>query len=338
MKKILIPIIGLFVLILLTPYILGRVANSNIDDKLSNLKNKTIKIEQISKDVSYLYSKRVFKVKIDKSYFEFPIKGDFLVTLTFKNLPITTAKFDVEIKRLKNFRELKGYRFSILTKDLKTFNLKGIDNKVVKGLEGEFYKKKYLTIKNFKIDFIKTDRFLFKKLVSKGEIKDFDLGLVDLNGTANYWELKLNRKVTLKGKNTTEHFETHLSPDKKYKIDDYIKSETFGIQKNDTLLGFANVKSDFKFNDFDIDWSFEWDTTEIFKTMVDGGEFNLKGRITSFQNDGIDVKIGLKLSDTLFKKVTNKFDPKIVKKYFNGYETTIKIDKKGIFINENRVQ
>ena len=122
MKKILIPIIGLFVLILLTPYILGRVANSNIDDKLSNLKSKTIKIEQISKDVSYLYSKRVFKVKIDKSYFEFPIKGDFLVTLTFKNLPITTAKFDVEIKRLKNFRELKGYRFSILTKDLKTFH------------------------------------------------------------------------------------------------------------------------------------------------------------------------------------------------------------------------
>ena len=44
MKKILIPILGLFVLILLTPFILGKMANSNIDKKIdeyiAKLKNE----------------------------------------------------------------------------------------------------------------------------------------------------------------------------------------------------------------------------------------------------------------------------------------------------------
>jgi hypothetical protein len=102
MKKILIPIIGLLVLIILTPIFLGKIANSNIDDKIKEFQKAGIIINEESKEVSYLNTKRVFEVELNQDtnikdwneYKKFIKDAKFLVTLTFKNLPITKANFD----------------------------------------------------------------------------------------------------------------------------------------------------------------------------------------------------------------------------------------------------
>ena len=86
MKKLLIPIIGLLVLIFLTPVILGKMANSNIDKKIEKFKKEGVKIVEVKKDISYLKSFREFKV------------DDVLVDLNFKNLPVTNAIFDIKYK------------------------------------------------------------------------------------------------------------------------------------------------------------------------------------------------------------------------------------------------
>ena len=97
MKKILIPIIGLLVLIILTPIILGKMANSNIDKKIEEFKKAGIVIDEKSKNVSYLNTKRVFEVELNQNtnikdwneYKQIINKAKILVTLTYKNLPIT---------------------------------------------------------------------------------------------------------------------------------------------------------------------------------------------------------------------------------------------------------
>jgi hypothetical protein len=131
MKKILIPIIGLLVLIILTPVILGKLSNSHIDAMIKNYQKNGVKIKQIEKNIGYLSSKRVFdvvfdkntKIKLYKPYKNLLNKASFRVVLRFDNLPITSARFDIKSEGvvIKNKEYLKNLNIVLISKDLYNF-------------------------------------------------------------------------------------------------------------------------------------------------------------------------------------------------------------------------
>jgi hypothetical protein len=96
MKKIIIPFLGLFIFIIITPFVFANLANSKIDEKIKLFPN----LQEVKKDIGYINSFREFKV------------NNCIIDLKFKNLPVTNAIFDIKcpdtkahivISNLKNF-------------------------------------------------------------------------------------------------------------------------------------------------------------------------------------------------------------------------------------------
>jgi hypothetical protein len=125
MKKILIPFLGLFVLILATPFILAKIMNSNIDERIVKFQKEGYQIKEVKKEVGYLSTKREFLVSLNdrlkKIYGIDDVKAD--VILSFKNLPVTTANFELKTNNLK---------FYLKTKDLKHFTIIDSKNHILK--------------------------------------------------------------------------------------------------------------------------------------------------------------------------------------------------------------
>jgi len=341
MKKVIIPIIGLLVLLFLTPIILAKITNSNIDKKIVTIEkeNRNIQIKEIDKEIGYLTSKRVFKVFYSKNSDIYPIKGVFLVTLNFKNLPSTKAIFNVEIEKFIPLSELKGYKFKVVSKDLKRFEIEGVDNSILEGLKAVIQKdKNYYKIEKFHLKSYSSKNIILKNLDIAGLVKNLELGIVNLDLKSSFFEMRFKKRYLFKGKNIKEHFETHLNSDGTYKLIDKFDAESIGFFNKSKYIGFGTAKSEFVWENYNVDWKFNWQVTEIDNSFVDGGELYLRGVVKALDLRKMNLVIDLNLSKTLFSKVTNPFDPQIVKTYFNGYKTTIKIDDKGIEVNGHRIQ
>ena len=355
MKKILIPIIGLLVLILLTPFILGKMANSNIDKKIEQLRKSGINIQEINKNISYLDSQREYKIllnkhtnnkewkKINKIVKSVSIK----LKLKFRNLPITTADMDIVSNIHIANLYLKNIKIHLTTKNFKDFQYKvlSIENFKIKNFTGVIHKKKYTYIDT------NIETFNYKHLFSSqnnkinGEIKDIFLGLVDFNWLGEKWNFKYN-SLELKGENSEENLTTHLLPDGKYSIEDKFSAEKFGIKNRLFYIAFGGFDWDLKFskqNGFknsNFDLNVTWDKTEYQKALVDGGKMVLKVKILNpalkTYND-LELNMDLSLDETLFSRVMKTFDPKIVNKYFKNNKTHIEIKNGEIRVNGNRI-
>jgi len=356
MKKILIPIIGLLVLIFLTPVILGKMANSNIDKKIEIFKKDGIKIKELQKDMGYINSKRVFEVEFDKNtkkFNKYINKAKFLVTLTFKNLPITKANFDVEVKNINvlNQNILEGLKAHIVTKDFKTLDYKIDDyQKEIKliNVNGVYKRAKYdtLEINSKKIEvfnLLHINDSLFKIV-----IKDLELRLIDYKVNVKKWDFNY-QKIALKGENSEENLTTHLYPNKIYKFEYKFLSDKLGIKIDNKFIAFGyvdnsiildNVKKD-SLKDLKLDLSFLWSQTEYEKAIVGGGSIKLNLKILSQMpttfND-INLESNINLDEDLFKRITKDFDPAVVNKYFKNYKSHIEIKNGEVIINGNRIQ
>ena len=356
MKKFLIPIIGLLVLIFLTPVILGKMANSNIDKKIESFKKDGIKIKELQKDIGYINSKRVFEVEFDKNtkkFNKYINNAKFLIILTFKNLPVTKANFDVEVKNVNvlNKNMLEGLKAHIVTKDFKTLDYK-VDNyeKEIKliNVNGVYKRAKYdkliVNAKKLKFySFIDMQNANLNFL-----IKDLDLGLIDYNLQTNKWQINYLNAI-IKGENTEENLTTHLYPNKTRKIENKFLSDKFGVKINDKEIAFGYVDfslvvSNFLPNDLthsNIDLNFLWSNTSLKKVVVGGGSIKahstiLSENINSLSDLTLDANVSL--DKDLFQTATSDFDPAIVNKYFKNYKSHIEIKNGEILINGNRIQ
>jgi hypothetical protein len=361
MKKLLIPIIGLLVLIFLTPVIIGKMANSNIDKKIEMFKKDGIKITEVKKDIGYLTTNRVFEVTFDKDtknktwkvYNKVINQAKFQVNLTFKNLPITTAKFDVNTKyvNILNHNYLQGLKAYITSKDFKTFNYKIYDyNKLIKiiGLNGTYENKKY-AYNNFNIKKLAIGNLLVSNdNKAKFIVKDLNLGLVDYNWKSKNWNIKYGN-INIKGENTEENLSTHLMPNNFYNIDDKVLSDKLGVDINgqvvavtyfDWNLNFKNFKKD-SLKNSDLTLSVLWSETEYHKVVVGGGEIKIKAHILQeipqTLND-VNLDATIRFDKDLFQTITKDFDPAVVNKYFKNYTSHIEIKNGELLINGNRVQ
>jgi len=356
MKKILIPIFGLLFLILLTPFILAKLSNSNIDKKIIELKKNGVFIKEINSDIGYLNSKRVFEVKFDKNtknFNNFINQADFIVTLTFKNLPITKANFDIKVKNVNilNKNILKGLEAHIVTKDFKTLNYKIQNYKNLIELDdvyGIYKRGKYdkLVINSKKISILK---FLsMQNLTFNVVINNLELGLIDYYWKSKKWKIGYN-DIVLKGENSEENVTTHLYPNQKYKFEDIFLSDKIGIKLQSNYIAFANVdwkliannfsKDNFQNSEFNV--SLLWSDTEYQKALVGGGE--LKGNILLLSKipkklEDIKANISLGFDKDLFERITKDFDPKEINKYFKNNKTHIEIENGEIKANGNRIQ
>ena len=234
MKKILIPLFGVLILVFLTPIILAKLANSNIDKYIATLQNKGIYIQNISKDISYLETYRKFRV----NYYGV----DMFVNLKFKNLPITTAKFDIT---LKNF--IPNLKIHLITKDLKTINFKIDDYKdfiTIKDLKGIYKKPKLLC--NAKE--ISMNNFVAQNIKLNANIKNLSLFLVDFNVSIE----KLNNYTNIKN-----NFKIHLYPNNTYFIDD------------DLIINNCKIKitKHFKINEIPHHFKIEKNCSQNFKLL-----------------------------------------------------------------------
>ena len=350
MKKILIPIIGLLVLIFLTPIILGKMANSNIDKKISELKKSGIVIKEISKDVGYLNTKREFKVILNKNFQNKTwqkynnivnhITAD--VVLKFKNLPVTKADMDIlaDVKILGN--KIKNIKLNVITKNFKDFNYKiiSIDDIVLNGVDGEIHKNKYTQIVS-NIKKLESKDIKIYDTAIKSEIKDLYLAIGSINYNSKKWEIKHN-KLNLKAENSEENLSTHLLPNNDYIIKDKFKAEKFGILVGDIFVGFGYLKSDLEINyQKKLTLKLKWSSTEYQKAIVDGGEVSLaidilNPKLTSFKD--INLVADIKADKSLFNRVSKDFDPAIVNLYFKDYKSHIELKNGELRVNGNRIQ
>jgi len=357
MKKILIPIIGLLVLIFLTPFILGRMANSNIDDKINELKQQGMIIKEVSKDIGYLNTKREFKVILNRKfknktwqkYYKFIHTINANIILKFKNLPITKADMDIigDIKILKT--RLKNIKLHLVTKNFKDFEyqLVSIKDFKIENFKGVAHKKKYTQIDMSAKTLDYKNLFTSQNNRLNGEIKDILLGLVDLDWQVEKWKFK-HKSLELKGENSEENLTTHLLGDGKYILEDRFYSEKFGLKNRLFSVAFSNFEWDLKlekqkdsFENSNIDLNIKWVRTEYQKAIVDGGELSLKLNILNpkLQNyDDLSLVLDLKLEKELFRRVTKDFNPVEVAKYFKDNKTHIEIKNGEILVNGNRIQ
>ena len=361
MKKILIPIIGLLVLIILTPVIIGKMANSNIDTKIESFKKDGIKITELKKEIGYLNSERVFEVTFDKDtknktwkvYNKYINDAKFLVTLKFKNLPVTKANFDVDTKYISLFNQkyLQGLKAHITSKDFKTFDYKIDDyNNTIQliGLNGVYKNKKY-AYNNFNIKKLAIgDLLVSNDNKAQFVIKDLNLGLVDYDWKSKDWNIKYNN-INIKGKNTEENVSIHLSPKNLYTIDDKILSDKLGVKIDNQIVGVTyfdwslkaqNFKKD-NLKDTKINLGVLWSETEYQKVIVGGGELKLEAKIlTPMPKNLNDINLDTKIrfDKDLFQTITKDFDPAVVNKYFKNYTSHIEIKNGEILVNGNRIQ
>ena len=360
MKKILIPIIGLLVLIILTPVIIGKIANSNIDTKIESFKKDGIKIKEIQKDIGYLKTTRVFEITFDKDtknktwqvYHKLINQAKFLVSLNFKNLPVTKAKFDVNVDYLQVFNQkyLNGLKAHITSKDFKNFIYTIEDyNKGLKlaGFSGTYKNDKY-AYNDFKIKKLGIGEFVNSSdnkvnLV----VKDLSLGILDYYWKSKKWNISYNNLI-IKGENTEENLSTHLSPNNLYTLDDKVLSDKIGVSMNNQIIAVSYFDWNLKFKDFKekslknskLDLVLLWSETEYQKAIVGGGEIKLKvaflSEIPQTLND-IDLDATIKFDKDLFTRITKDFDPVMVNKYFKNYISHIEIKNGKLKINGNRI-
>jgi len=360
MKKFLIPIIGLLVLIFLTPVILGKIANSNIDTKIETFKKDGIKIKEIKKDIGYLNTNRIFEVTFDKDtknktwkvYNKYINDAKFLVTLKFKNLPITKAKFDIDTKYISilNKKYLQGLKAHIISKDFKTFDYKIDDyNKDIKliGVKGVYKNKKY-AYNNFDIKLLQIASFKSEENKAKFIIKDLSLGLIDYDWISKNWSFTSNN-IEIKGKNTEENVSIHLNANNLYSVDDKILSDKLGVKINNQIISVAYFDLALKIDKFkkdslknsDINLTILWSETEYQKAVVGGGEIKLKAKILNDlpqKLDDIMLDSTIRFDKDLFTRVTKDFDPAMINRYFKDYKSHIEIKNGEILINGNRIQ
>jgi len=325
MKKILIPILGLFVLILLTPFILGKIANSNIDKKIDELKKEGIQIKELKKEISYLNSERVFEIKFDKKtklkswqVYKNLVKSLKLnIKLSFKNLPVTTAKFDIKLLNTP----LKNLKIKMETKDLKHFKYKINENYLV--LNGETEIKKFAKtechIEKIKLESIKGEG-IDVNLTTKG----VDLWIFEGGYKVKKIEL-FYKKMVLKVENGGETFKNYLTD--RYHFRDKYFAEKFEIGNNKKtifkvykLKGFFNSDYDRNFSNIEIETN----------SSFNGGNIYLKGDLKKpYQLEDTNLIFKAKFSKEEFNFLTKEFDPEIVKHYFKNYQTEIVV-KKGV--------
>jgi len=348
MKKILIPIIGLLVLIILTPIILGKMANSNIDKKIEEFKKAGIIINEESKNISYLNTKRVFEVELNQNtnikdwneYKQVINKAKFLVTLTFKNLPITKANFDIKVEKINAFNQdfLENLHIKLQTKNFKNISYK-IDNYdreiTLEGVYGDVKIDKYKTY-TINSTLIKLPFLSLKEAKLKFEIKDLKLGIMNIDSDIK--EMSINQKYKINIKNLKEKFEVHLKSNKTYTIKDVAKIEVISVNK---LFGIGDVDSNLTISDYkeqigDILWNFKWQTTQYQKSVVGGGDIKVSGKFAPVIND-INLDIDVRIDKDLFDKLSLSLNPEFMNQYFKDYKSHIKINK-GIFVNGNRIQ
>ena len=315
MKKILIPFIGLFVLILLTPIILSKIMNSNIDKKIAKLKEEGYKIKEIKKDISYLSTKREFEVLVNEKVAKLDFNISANVVLSFKNLPSTTANFDVKLNNI-----LKGYHFYLKTKDLKHFNLVSEDYSqdgiVINSLKGKILAKKFVTtdivVKNIQYkDNLKIDNLkLLFTLKSKNP----------LSFEGEYNLSKFNFKyqdIEIKAVNAGEKFSNGFY--KEYKFKDKFFADKFGVKFNNQkyavskLKGDLNITYDRDFSNEKISTKFEFLESQIDNKLLDGAKFDI---YADMLKQFLDVKIDF--DKDLYQTIINQLDPKLVKKYFKN--------------------
>ena len=335
MKKVLIPILGLLVLIILTPFILSNIMNSNIDKKIAKFKSEGIKITETKKDISYLTSKRVFEVELNQNTKlpafkaqKFIKKLDFKVILTFKNLPITKANFDV----LGN-----NFKLHLVTKDMKNFNVLAT-SKFFDKLTGEYHKNKFDTF-SFNIDKAYFKNYKSDNLKISGEIKDLALYLVNLKLKGDLFEAK-NLKIV----NFKYNLATHLKPDNKYNINENFYADKLGVKIANQKIVFGDfnetdnlVNLDINKKSTDGNVTIKFDKTE-YKTIVGGGEIKAVFKNLNPSLKNTYLVLDAKLDKDLLNKISSNFDPEEVKKYFKNNQTHIEIKDNKVFINGNRIQ
>jgi len=349
MKKILIPVIGLLVLIILTPFILAKIANSNIDNKIKLLQKQGFQIKEIKKDISYLNSHRVFEVLINQHtknktwdfYKKFVNVVNFKVDLSFKNLPITKANMVYVIKYIKigENNYFQNFKFSLITKDFKNFDFKTDDKNIVSF--GKIVNKKFthLSLNTPKFDY---QNFKLEDSHSDILVKDLNLHLFNANWKAKKWEFNY-KTLTMKGENTEENITTHLNGENVYSLNDKFKSEKLGIKIKNNFIGFGNFDWNLVYTKNkvqNISLNFNWQQTEYQNSVVDGGEMKFEIIVLNSnfnQLKDIDLVGDIKLSSSLFHRITKDFDPMIVNRYFKNNKTHIEIKNGEIFINGNRI-
>jgi len=332
MKKILIPIIGLLVLIILTPLILSNIMNSNIDKKIANFQNEGIKIKEVKKDISYLTSKRVFEVELNNNT-KLPAwqaqklinELKFKVVLTFKNLPITTANFDVENN---------NFKLHLLTKNMKKFDVIG-ESPFIK-FNGVYHKSKFDT---FSFNITDILGYKTKNLKVSGKIKDLALylGSLDIKGD----EVSNNDFKIL---DFIYKLDIHLKPDNKYFVNENIYAKKIGLKIQNQKIAFEDLNetthlfnTDIKNKITDGNSTITFTKTEIQNKIADGAEIKINFTNLSQNLNKLYLTLDAKFSKSLFEKLTLNLDPKKVKEYFNNYSTHIEIKDKKVFINGHRV-
>jgi len=356
MKKILIPIIGLLVLIFLTPVIIGKMANSNIDKKIEIFKKDGIQIKEIKQDIGYINSKRVFEVifnKKTKKFNKYINSAKFLVTLTFKNLPITKANFNVLVKNINvlNQNILEGLKFHVVTKDFKTMNY-NVENYnkyiILKDVNGVYKRNKYdnliinakdIGIKNF-IDINGVNLNFI--------IKDLGLGLVDYTAKIKTFSFSY-KSINIKGKSYSENVAVHLYPNQKYKFVDKFLADKMLIRFHNENIGISNVdwlfigdnykKDDLTNSDFNV--SLLWSDTEYQKMMLGGANLKVDMKVLSKQFNtlkDIYLKASIELDKDLYQAITKNLNPEVLNKYFKNYKSNIVIKNGEIIVNGNRIQ
>jgi hypothetical protein len=330
MKKLLIPVIGLLVLILITPVILSKLMNSNIDKKIANLQKQGYQIKEVKKDIGYISTKREFEVtlndKLKQKYHINALKAD--VVLSFKNLPVTTANFDVEYQKLKLFNQeiLDGYKFHLKTKNLKHFKLIGDDYKQdglnIIGLNGNVIIDKFITkeinVKNISYkDNLNIDNLKLIFTLQSYEPLTFE-------GEYNLTKFSFKyQDIEVKAENAGEKFKNYFN--KEYKFSDKFKAEKFGVLIQNRKYAVSNWQGDFNAN-YDknltkakIDTNFEFTQSQIENKILDGADFNISARFKRPADLFADVKI--RFDKDLFTTITNQLDPAVVKKYFKNHKT-----------------
>jgi len=358
MKKILIPIIGLLVLVFLTPMILANLANSNIDKKIETFKKDGIKIVELKKDIGYLNTTRVFEVTFDKdthfkswSVYQKIIKGGkFIVTLKFRNLPVTTANFDITTKYIKskdNKEYLKGLHFFITSKDFKTFKFKFLDYKslepsftIVKNLQMVLKKGKYYQL-FVSGDMLQIANSRYKDFNTNIIIKDLPLYLVDYNlNTKQYLDIGA---YNIKATNIEENLTTHLYPNDIYKFEYKSKSKLLKITQKAPLVSFIDLYIDLKGNQNSkkgfFNLNIKWKNTLYKNETLDGGD--IKANISYIRLKDINTyngEVNITFDKGLFEKISSMVSPDFIETNFINNRLPIEIKNGELLINGNRIQ
>ena len=349
MKKILIPIFGLLVLILLTPVILSKLANSNIDKKIEKLKNNGIQIEEISKNITYLDSNRKFKILLSsdsnnstwKKYHQFLKNANFIVDLKFRNLPVTKA--DMQVLATLDFGnfKLQDIKLHIITKNFKDFEyqLLSIKDFIIEDFNGTIHKKKYLKLQTTTKVFNYPEFFYSKENYIDGEIKDILLGLANLNWHGKEWKIKYD-KFVLSGLNSEENLTTHLLGTGKYLLEDRFFTKSLRLDIYDFKIVLKNFNWNLKLNKdktTDVVINMNWNKSKYQNAIVSGGKIEIRiTNIESYKDFNLDANI--KLDNSLFKRISKDLNPKFVNKYLTNGTSNIKIKNGEIKINGNRIQ